>query len=102
MLSTLGPRLRAAFTAAEAWGTISQKREGGKQTNRIEVRWGKLRLETLAVELPEGAVLGEASVLIAGSPVDAETKQQGGRVTLTLPEHVVVSQGEAIELKLTC
>ena len=46
---------RAAFTAAEGWGTLVQKRDGKRQTNRVEVKWGKLRLETLALELPEGA-----------------------------------------------
>ena len=92
---------RAAFTAAEGWGTISQKREGKTQTNHIEVKWGKLRLKTIAVELPEGAVLGKASVLVADRPVDAEAEQQGQRVTLTLAQPAAVNQHEAIEVRIT-
>jgi uncharacterized protein (DUF608 family) len=35
----------AFFSGAEGWGLISQQRDGTKQINRIEVRWGKLDLE---------------------------------------------------------
>ena len=92
---------RAAFSAAEGWGTISQKREGKTQSNRIEVRWGRLRLKTLAVELPEGASLENATLLVAGRRVEADARQEGRRVTLTLPEPVVVREGEAIEVEVT-
>ena len=37
---------RAAFTTAEGWGTFSQKRQGGKQSIVIHLRWGSLRLRT--------------------------------------------------------
>ncbi|HUT94026.1 MAG TPA: GH116 family glycosyl hydrolase [Thermoguttaceae bacterium] len=92
---------RAAFTAAEGWGTISQKREGKTQSNRIEVKWGQLRLKTLALELPEDALLAKASVLVAGRRVQADAKQEGRRVTLTLPKPVVLREGEAIEVEVT-
>ena len=39
---------KAAFTAAQGWGSLSQSRDGKTQTNRIEVKWGGLRLKTLA------------------------------------------------------
>ena len=46
-ISGFAPRItpddfRAAFTAAEGWGTLVQKRQAGKQTNRVEVSWGQL------------------------------------------------------------
>ena len=42
------------FSAAEGWGSLVQRREPGKQINRIEVKWGKLRLRTIVLELPMG------------------------------------------------
>ena len=34
---------RAPFTTAEGWGTFHQKRDGNAQTEKIELRWGRLR-----------------------------------------------------------
>ena len=41
---------RAAFTAAEGWGTLEQIREGGRQRNRIVVRYGQVRLGAVTLE----------------------------------------------------
>ena len=40
------------FNAAEGWGNISQIRKNGKQTNCIEVNYGRLYLDKLQVTLP--------------------------------------------------
>src|SRR5205807_4943800 len=34
-------KFRAPFTAAEGWGTFTQKREGQNQRERVDVRWGR-------------------------------------------------------------
>ena len=91
---------RGAFTSAEGWGTIGQKRDSGKQTNRIEVRWGKLAVKTLAFELPEGSKAAEVTVTVAGRPVTVKTNQEGRRVIVTLAEPVTVKDGEHIEVRL--
>ncbi|MES2107947.1 MAG: GH116 family glycosyl hydrolase [Bacteroidota bacterium] len=41
------------FTAAEGWGTISQEREGGVQTNTIKLDYGKLTLKQIGVEVTQ-------------------------------------------------
>jgi len=92
---------RAAFTAAEGWGTLVQKRKGNAQTCRVEVKWGKLRLKTLAFELPEGAKLQRTTVAFMGNPVQADAQQAGRRVTITLAVPAVVEQGQAIEVEMT-
>ncbi len=54
------PRLRpedfrAAFTTAEGWGSFAQQRDGTGQRETVELRWGKLRLRSLAFALAEKA-----------------------------------------------
>jgi len=99
---------RAAFTAAEAWGTLSQKRAAHQaapdaavgQVNRIEVKWGKLSLRTLAFEVPDGARVGGVKVTVAAQPVAAQARQEGRRVTVALATPAVANEGQAIEVWL--
>ncbi|MFO0888801.1 MAG: GH116 family glycosyl hydrolase [Isosphaeraceae bacterium] len=91
---------RAPFTAAEGWGTISQKRDGNKQVQGVEVKHGKLRLKTLAFEVPEGTAPKEARVLAAGQAVNAAMNRDGRRVMLTLAREVAIGEGETLEVEL--
>ncbi|MCC6124353.1 MAG: hypothetical protein IT426_05300 [Pirellulales bacterium] len=91
---------RGAFTTAEGWGTFAQKRAGGVQTERIEVRWGKLPLKTLRFELPEGLELQKATVAAAGKPLTAQARAEGRSVQITLADPVVLSKGEVLTVEL--
>ena len=64
------------------------------------MKWGKLRVETLAFELPEEAELAGTSIRVAGRTVEAETKQDGRRVTFIFPKPVAVKQDEPIEVEI--
>ncbi len=55
---------KAAFTAAEGWGTFSQVRTGNEQREFVEIRWGKLRLRSLAFEVPQGWKAATVSVRV--------------------------------------
>ena len=93
-------RFRGAFTAAEGWGTLSQSRTGRAQADEIALRWGRLRVVTVALELPERARLGGVSVTVAGRPVGASAKQEGRRVTVSLEREAVVEAGGALSVAL--
>jgi non-lysosomal glucosylceramidase len=50
----LAPRLtpenfKGAFTAAQGWGTFTQTIRNGTQAAMIDLKWGMLRLRTLAL-----------------------------------------------------
>lgn len=92
---------RAAFTAAEGWGTLVQKRQPGKQTNRVEVRWGQLVVKTLAFDLPERAKVKALNVSLAGNPLWVTPKQEGHRVVLALEEPVTVKEKQTLEVEIT-
>jgi len=90
----------AAFTAAEGWGLYSQKRHGATQTHRIEVRWGKLRLNTLALAVPDTIKAPKAVVTAGGRPVTVSHATEDGRLNLKLAEQLVVAQGQALEVTI--
>jgi len=91
---------RCAFTAAEAWGSLSQRRAGRAQTNEIEVRWGSLPLRSLSVDVPERAVVREVSATVDGRPLAMTAEQAGPAVTLTTAEAAVVQAGGRLRVEL--
>ncbi|HVS38976.1 MAG TPA: GH116 family glycosyl hydrolase [Gemmataceae bacterium] len=94
----LGPDdFRAAFTSAEGWGTITQKRENGTQQQTIEVRWGKLRLTTLAFAVADGLKPTKASVQVGDKAVEAEHDVEGERVRIVLKKPLVLMEGQRLE-----
>jgi len=97
----LGPEdFRAAFTAAEGWGAFSQKREGAALRARVELKWGRLRLRTLVLELPKGAKVAAVDVAAAGAPVRATHRDEDGRVTITLDAETVLAAGQSLEVTI--
>jgi hypothetical protein len=92
---------RAAFTAADGWGALAQQRKDNSQLNRIELKWGHLRLKTLTLELPAGTKLGTCMVTIDGRAILASVAQDDVRLTVVLAEETRLGAGNAIELKAT-
>jgi uncharacterized protein (DUF608 family) len=91
---------RAPFTAAEGWGTFTQKREGNTQKQTVTVRLGRLRLKTLAFELPADRKAASVRVRVANKAVDAAFTQEGRRVTVTLPADTAVQEGQGIDVEI--
>jgi hypothetical protein len=92
---------RAAFTAAEGWGTFSQKREGTIQRERIEVKRGRLRLHTLAFEAAAGAAPSRVRATRAGKPVESSLSVSGGRLEVRLAAEAIVGTGESLEVEFS-
>jgi hypothetical protein len=95
------PRIRpeefkAAFTAAEGFGTIEQKREGKQQTQRIVVYRGKLRLKTLALELEQES----ANVkVVSGESLTSEL--HGRRLLVTFKNELLLEPGKDLSLQIS-
>ncbi|MFQ6099341.1 MAG: glucosylceramidase, partial [Armatimonadota bacterium] len=87
---------RSFFGAAEGWGLFVQDRDGRKQTDRIEVRYGRLELASLVFELPDGVEPSNVVVEVAGERVLASHVVRDGRLLITLPARMTVSEGEAV------
>jgi hypothetical protein len=98
------PRLKpedfkAAFTAAEGWGTFSQQRTGERMDAFIEVRYGKLELETLGLDC---GALEPTSVhaRLEGRPIDAALDREDSRVLLRFPKVLVIEAGQKLTVEL--
>lgn len=103
-------KFRCAFTGAEGWGTLEQTRTGGKQTNTIGVKWGKLTLRSLVFEVPSDTAPTQVQVTVANRHVEAlvssfegipETPSGKARVVLLLGEPVTISEGQTLTIEMT-
>jgi uncharacterized protein (DUF608 family) len=94
-------KFKAAFTAAEGWGSFEQSRERGLQRERIAVAHGRLRVRTLAFAVADGAKPTRARVRGAGPDVEAGLRVERDRVQLTLPEDRTVKAGEALDVEIS-
>jgi uncharacterized protein (DUF608 family) len=89
---------RAAFTTAEGWIVFRQTRTHTEQRNTLEVRWGRLRLTRLSLEISETA--NSVNVTLQGRAIDVTFKVQEERVTISLDKEVVLQAGEKLEVIL--
>ena len=95
---------RAAFTAAEGWGTISQKRDGRRRQARpaaIAKSLGQAAASSLAFELPEKAQLDprDRDVVLGGTVNPPTRRGWPPRDNHPRPAHHDQA-GESVEVKL--
>ena len=91
---------RAAFTAAEGWGTFSQMRDGPQQRAEITLHWGKLRLRTLALAIPPGNRAPRCQVRLGKRELAVDAKTDDARLTIRLNEEVTLSPGSLLTVAI--
>jgi hypothetical protein len=113
---------RAAFTSAEGWGTYSQRTEGGRQsperspgsetkgqTSATDIRikcevclkWGRLRVKTLAFALPAGTRPARVHVTRNGRPLSAVHSLAGECLLITLAQEAEITANQKLEISST-
>jgi len=92
---------RAPFTAAEGWGTFSQKREGPLQNETIELRHGRLALRSLAFTVREGAAVRAVEVRLGGRKLECDHSVSGSTVAITLAQEALISNNERMEVTIS-
>jgi hypothetical protein len=91
---------KAAFTSAEGWGTFAQQQANGSLKAEVTLRWGKLKLRTLSLELAQGAA-SSAKVSLGTKQVPVKLSQEGRRVSLTFGEVVEIAAGDSLTVHIT-
>ena len=89
---------RAPFTAAQGWGTYSQRIENGRLTAMLDVRHGQVQLATLALEHDGG---DKVTVKLGDKPLPAAVKREGKRVLITLNTPVEITPGEKLVVQVS-
>lgn len=96
-----GPEdFRAAFTAAGAWGSYSQKYKGPELISHIEVKHGKLRLKEIRLAPPPGRSPKQATVTIGNQLVRANLKINDRRAIIILDDPQEVTEGHGMSVSL--
>jgi len=93
-------RFRAAFTAAEGWGSFTQTRAANVQRDQIEVRWGRLRLKTLAFAVPQSWKAVDAILLLNDTAVKGRSALRDGRLEIQLDREVILSKNNTLEVEI--
>jgi hypothetical protein len=97
------PRLRpeefqAAFTSAEAWGTYRQVIRDSTMLAELLVPWGQLRLRSIALAVPQQPK--SVTVIVDGEQVDTDHRWDAQRLVMTLPDEVLISAGQKIQIEI--
>ncbi len=88
---------KAPFTAAEGWGTFSQQIEKGKLNARLDIRYGRLNVTTIALEQDGG---NEARVKRGNTTLPATFQRDGSRLVIALETPVEIAAGETLEINI--
>lgn len=101
----LAPRIspddfRAAFTSAEGWGTLEQKRNGASQTETIILRHGRLSLRTLEFEHAPLSQPAGVAVSLNGQLLRARLDLRDRRAAITLDERCDLEAGDKLQVSL--
>jgi len=91
---------RSFFTAAAGWGIFSQHRSKSRQTGRIEVCYGHVKLKKMILALPEDARPGKMTVKIGEKSIPAQLTLSGSEIHIQLTKPVTLKAGSAIDLSI--
>jgi len=91
---------RAAFTAAEGWGSFSQTRGGAVQQDALELRWGRLAIKTLAFAIPKDWKAAGEEIRVNGATLSGKTLASGERVEIELDKNLTLTAGDRLEIRI--
>jgi len=87
---------KSFFTAAEGWGVFAQRRRGNTQTERIEIRYGQLRVKSLLFRIPAKTDSVRMTVSYNKQEIPATHKIDRGEVTVILDRVIEVRAGQTL------
>ena len=66
----------------------------------IALKWGRLRLQTLSLQLPPEVSGQNVRATLNGQAVPVTARMEGQRLTLTLPSDTVIQAGETLQVRV--
>jgi hypothetical protein len=100
------PKLRpenfkAAFTAAEGWGSYSQKISGGELKAELTVKYGQVPIQTISLVPPNGSGVRKVSAMVDGKSVTASVKEKDGSAEVIFPKDLILKAEQKLEVTLS-
>ena len=92
---------RAPFTAAEGWGTFSQKADAGRLRAELWIKWGSARLRSLALQPMGKTSPAKVKVMLNGNEVPATLVMQDGKALVRLAAEATLPAGGKLSVELT-
>ena len=90
---------KAPFTTAEGWGSFRQTIEPGTLQAEIALKWGRLRVRSLALASTKAPA--SARVQVGATTLTVTLSHLDGRTVLTLPSELSVQAGDTIRITLS-
>jgi uncharacterized protein (DUF608 family) len=91
---------KTAFTAAEGWGSFSQKQGGMAMTASLDLKFGQLELQTLDLVPPVGTTPTEVTASLDGKSVPVALELQSGKARLTFADSLTIAAGQSLVVTL--
>jgi uncharacterized protein (DUF608 family) len=91
---------KAAFVAAEGWGTFQQALEDHQHTARLQVRFGRVRLRTISLAVGPGALPEKVRVTLGDQPLAATLDIDSQKALVQLAGDTVVGTEDDLVIEL--
>ncbi|HEX8234825.1 MAG TPA: GH116 family glycosyl-hydrolase [Abditibacteriaceae bacterium] len=89
---------RAAFTCNEGWGTFEQQCQDDAYSASLNLKWGKLRLRMLTLQIVDGLECNDLTVKLDAEPVAVKGSIADGRLTLNFVDDMEIAAGHTLHI----
>lgn len=86
------------FTAAQGWGLFSQKRYSNRQTSRIDIAHGSLRVSQMIFELPTEIKPARVCIEAAGKAIKSQFNYDNTLLTIRLAKSIAINAGQSLNV----
>lgn len=86
------------FTAAQGWGLFSQKRYSNRQTSRIDIAHGSLRVSQMIFELPTESRTAKVCIEAAGKAINSQFNYDNTQLTIQLAKPTTINAGQTLNV----
>jgi non-lysosomal glucosylceramidase len=90
---------KAAFTTAQGWGSFSQKISEQNQINRIEIKYGTLKLREMQFTLAEDVRDAHVTAKLNGQDVRIRHQLEGRKLRILFRNYLILAKGDRLLIK---
>jgi non-lysosomal glucosylceramidase len=92
---------KTPFTAAQGWGTYTQKKTGNKQEHGLELKYGSLQLQIISLEKMDNRQVGGVLVTIGNQKIPANFQKDGASILITLAKRINLPTNQSVMVTIS-